>query len=204
MGIVLGIGAGLLLDSILFVMVDVFAVLASFTSGLLLTVPVVIGIMVGRRVALNRWLPEVPWAVIAVVAVVGWPLCIYAPVRIRTSNLQWIASKEAPIYPNADKVETYVGGYGGTKEGSYARIVLRTSAAREDIEQFYDGEMIRRGWKRGRSFWGRDWFRKRGRSMSIYIWEPHQTKAPPSWWSEAWKGFTRVEITFSCFCVLPN
>ena len=202
-GIVLGIAAGLLISSTLIIWMG-RAIPSLFFRGygnMGFIGAVIFGIIVGIIVGYTSLLPEVPWKVIVLVAVVGWPLGFFAPVGVRILQLHLLTSQEIPIYPDGEKLETRVTPIGVMERGPSITLVFRTRANAEEIAQFYQDKLSRREWKadrtgpqlvqvtrEGRRLSSLYEFKKHGRSqdghMFITIREPDSEK------------FSRVEVSY--------
>jgi len=206
-GIVLGIAAGLLISSTLIIWMG-RAIPSLFLQGygnMGLIGAVIFGIIVGIIEGYTSLLPEVPWKVIVLVAVVGWPLGFFTPVGVRILHLHLLTSQEIPIYPGGEKLETRVTPIGVMEVGPSIHLVFRTRANAEEIAQFYQDKLSGRGWKahrtiphmvevtrEGRRLSSTYQFEKHGRSqdghMFIIIREPDSEK------------FRRVEVTYRLWC----
>lgn len=93
-------------------------------------------------------LSDVPWIVIAFVAILGWPLCNYIPVGIRISHLRFITTQEVPLCPGTKKTRILVQPVAIDAQGYYRiSLVMKTPAERKNIVPFYQLELRRRGWK---------------------------------------------------------
>lgn len=202
-GIVLGIATGLLICSTLIILMGraIPSLFLGAYGNLGLIGAVIFGIIVGIIVGYTSLLPEVPWKVIVLVAIVGWSLGFFTPVGVRMLHLHLLTSQEIPIYPDGEKLETRVTPIGVMERGPSIKLVFRTRANAEEIAQFYEDKLSRREWKaartvphmvevtrEGRRLSSTYEFEKHGRSqdghMFIIIWEPDSEK------------FRRVEVTY--------
>ena len=112
---------------------------------------------------------------------------------IRTLHLQWIGSREIPLFPGAEKVDSYVRPF-PAEGGLSIRFTLRTAAEVEEVVQFYESELIKRGWKKGprnlrsHHFGGTPhWFEKSGSRMSIHLSDRSLRYR---------EGYNQVEVTY--------
>ena len=170
LGVVLGIGVGLLLDSVLVVLGGIGTVwLTLLTFGLLMIGPIVLGGHLGSVLEKRGLLRHVRSWVIVLVAFVIWPVCVYAPVGLRTFQLRSLLL-EIPVYPNFSRLEKTVSLFGTDGGPPYAMVSLRTRDDETKILQFYRTELTRRGWKELQGIEGSlSWFEQLGRMTSISI-----------------------------------
>lgn len=182
-GIVLGIATALLFNSMLLLWRGGSIVyFFTFWFVVIFIVPVFIVTKIVTFMSRKGWLPKAPWAVIAFVAIVGWPFCDYAPVTLRILHLRSIANQEIPLYPDAVKEGTFVQPIANETTGcQYVTVVLKTSAGQKEIVRFYQEELSRLGWDLSNEtvpFSDNTpyWFVKNERHISVNVAVPRQVK----------------------------
>jgi hypothetical protein len=190
-GVVLGIVVALLLDSILLEMnlhllllrsplgILGLPILLVLAVGVLIGL-VMVGIAVGFWAAEKQWVPPVAWWVTVLVAVIG-SLSVWGPVAIRILHLYLIVPGEIPVYPAAEGVQTVVRPLALLGPAN-VEVTFRTKASYQEIVQFYQDELIRRGWKDGPTF----------SKMHFSCGTPHWFQKT-SYWFQTHRGFMWVK-----------
>lgn len=170
LGVVLGSGVGLLLDSVLVVLGGLGTVwLTVLTFGLLMIGPLVLGGHLGSVLDKRLLLRPIRSWVFVLVALVIWPVCVYVPVGLRTLQLRSLLL-EIPVYPNFSRLEKAVSLFGTDGGPPYAVLSFETPDAEAKIIRFYRTELTRRGWAELRGFEGSlRWFEQSGRLTWISI-----------------------------------
>ncbi|MCF6155562.1 MAG: hypothetical protein E3K36_09985 [Candidatus Brocadia sp.] len=147
--IVLGIAVAIFLNSLLLIwMGNVVIKYFHLWFFILFVIPIFCVTKGVLWIFRRELLSDVPWIVIAFIAILGWPLCNYVPVGIRISQLRFLTKQEIPLYPDTKRTRILVQPVAMDAHGYYrVSLVMKTPADREDIVPFYQRELRRRGWK---------------------------------------------------------
>lgn len=142
-GIAVGIAAVLLIDTVWLLAIPGWGGL-----WIIWTAPLhfIIGAVAGILLAWRRWMYKTAWWVTALFVILVWPLCIAAPIKIRSLQFSWIAAHVIPTYPGAERTQMTKKLYGGDNPPR-VRIELRSYAPSQKIIRYYQEELVRRGWK---------------------------------------------------------
>lgn len=146
-GVTLGLGAGLVVLSLMFTthtLEMAFAVGGSF--GLLLIAPLALGAWIGKRLADKGYFRRIRWQGIALVLLLGWPAAIIVPPVFRVLHAHQL-EHGLPIYPNSQVTNRSFEPFDSDNGPASVSVELRTSAARNDILGFYRTELVRQHWK---------------------------------------------------------
>lgn len=176
LGVILGVGLGLLVDSVLVLMLRYLIVYyIVFSLGLIVILPIVKGIKLGIRFVRNRSPRELSWPALLLLACALWPTVIALPFGLRLVQLRLIAPAVVPAYPRAERVSVRVRL--GDLENSFDSVhfVFSTEADSTDVVDFFRDRLVGHNWVEegtsptGQSIHGtRHTFRQRsGRSIRI-------------------------------------
>lgn len=129
LGIVLGVGLGLLIESVLVLLLRAPIVyFVVFSLGLILVLPIVWGVNIGIRF-MRRWSPpELGWPAVPLLAVILWPTAIGLPFGARILELRLGAPSMVPAYPGAERPSLRVSL--GDNESSSDRVHFVFSPSR--------------------------------------------------------------------------
>ncbi len=150
-GVVLGVAAGLLVDSILSVFSGAFLLIVLMTFLIAALVPIALGIMVGIRVVKGSSLKRAGWPVIVLVALLAWPAAVYAPIAIQEYRLNSLMS-EIPVYPGMQELKRTVNPYAAPEGNPSVSVTFvpateEDTMSEEDVESFYRDVMRQKGWE---------------------------------------------------------
>lgn len=146
-GMVLGVGAGLLVDSALILWGGVSTLwLAILTLGILLIAPLVLCARAGIAAARRGWVRATGRARSILIAAVLWPACLVLPILLDGLAMRAKYS-EIPIYPRSTEMRRRVSIFGTDGGPPFVELSFRTQADEKNVQSFYRGEFVRRGWK---------------------------------------------------------
>lgn len=172
-GAVIGVGIGLLVDSVLLVPTSVYFLMAIWPVIL----PPVLGMGIGALLGWKGWMPCFSWPVSLLRGIALWVLCVWIPVKIRAWQFNSLAYREIPAYPGAKLIRSYIQPY-MADGGSDVHLEFCFGANTNEVLRFYQNEFVRRGWiefpkKSAGNIEPYDWypFSKRSRYLSLYICE---------------------------------
>ena len=106
-GAVIGVGIGLLVDSVLLVPTSVYFLMAIWPVIL----PPVLGMGIGALLGWKGWMPCFSWPVSLLRGIALWVLCVWIPVKIRAWQFNSLAYREIPAYPGAKLIRSYIQPY---------------------------------------------------------------------------------------------
>jgi hypothetical protein len=147
LGFVLGIAAGVLVDSAIFVTAGYSLVWFLIpTLGAPVVVAPWIGAALGVGAARRGRLPELRREAIVLIAVIALPLCVFGPFFAAKWYLNLNCLRDSPVYPGARLVQREIVTI--PNEGNGACVIQRyaTAANPEEIRTFYRNELSQRGW----------------------------------------------------------
>jgi len=178
LGAILGLGLGLLALSVLALFMRGWVViLAMFSFGLIVVVPVYFGIAAGLMLV-ERWKPpELSWPKLLTVAVLLWPTALFLPFGVQYLRLGVIAQLEIPLYPLAKHERTSVEWGDGENHGDRVHLYFVTDSSPTDIVHFYRDQLLERSWEEG--------------PVHFIEWERFGT---PYWFNKARTGIVHIKI----------
>lgn len=199
LGVVVGIAAGLLLGSIL-------SLATRPLLFLLYPILAMLGGCLGAHAARKGWGPVVRMRVVVLVALVAWPISVYAPFGLQEAGLQAIARRAIPLVPAAERAEIivkkkYRGFALAARVDPYVQVRFRTRALPVEITHFYREKLAAGGWEETSFELLPSGFRVAAttRSASIIVvtgvgdeWEYLR----PSWWEDEWRSHNWVQINY--------
>lgn len=148
LGIILGIAAGLLVDALLVLQYRLpILYFVVFSLGLVVILPLAVGIVLGLLFARSDLSRDLPWPVLILLAVVLWPAVVAAPFGARMLQMRTIARADIPVYPGAELGGTSAELGDGENTGDRVRLTFHAAADSSSILTFYRDELARRGWE---------------------------------------------------------
>lgn len=158
-GLALGIGAGLLPLSLMYVLSRAMLVQITFISlGVVPLGSLGLGAWVGRCLATGGHFRGIGWRGTALVVLLGWPASTCLPPGIRVMHARRLA-ESLPIYPSAQVANRGFEPFDSENGPAFVSVEFRTTAASYDVVSFYRSEMAKRHWKETpvAPVSGRDW-----------------------------------------------
>ena len=108
-GIVLGVGLGLFLLSVLTLILRVTIIyFVVFSAGFILILPIFYGVKAGLRFVEQRVQKEPSWPTVVLVAIILWPTAIFLPFGAQYLRLYKTVASEIPVYPLAQDARKVV------------------------------------------------------------------------------------------------
>ncbi len=147
LGIVLGVGGGLFVDTLLVLLAGpalIYFVVLSV--GLVVIAPPVAGAVLGVRWARARRRSAPGWWAIIALALLAWPAAVALPVGARALQLSLAAAATVPVYPGARRLGREVHVVGDSAIGPNVRLVYLVPAPAADIIAFYRRSLGETGW----------------------------------------------------------
>ncbi|MBN2178765.1 MAG: hypothetical protein JW743_05000 [Deltaproteobacteria bacterium] len=161
-GIVVGLSAGLLVDSCLVVLAYPLII---FIFPILL-IPPIVGIVFGLRLANAGMVPQWPWSVLVLTGIFSMTLATLTPYALSVVELRW-QGHDIPVLPNALLLETHTGPLGSSMAGPSITKIMDTGNSGVDVVSFYWNELKRNSWMEVSIREDGAWFTKMGRHIFI-------------------------------------
>lgn len=147
---VVGITPALLFEASLLLLFRVTLIyLIVFSVGAIVIGPLWVGINLGRGLARKRWMPELSWPAILIVAAVLWPTATGLPFCARIIQLRLLAQAAIPTYPDAHSEDIAVELGDNENRGDRVRLSFSARADPPEILEFYERELGVSGWAHG-------------------------------------------------------
>lgn len=178
LGAMLGLAAGVLVDSCLLVLAHLLLI---FIVPVLF-LPPIFGILSGLGWARVGLMPRWPWSAIVLAGVFCMAFAALSPYVASVAELRW-QGRAIPVPPNATLLETRTGPFGSSMAGPSVTKVIEVGSDAEAVLQFYRERLEASGWKEMGAGEERARFTKAGNHMFVTA-----SKNP---------GRTRVEVTYN-------
>jgi len=178
LGVILGLGLALLALSVLALFIRVWAIfLVMFTFGLIVVVPMYIGIKAGLKLV-EVWKPrQLGWPKLLVTAILLWPTAVCLPFGFQLFRLSVITPLEIPVYPLAEHERTSVEWGDAANHGDRVHLFFVTDSNSSDIVQFYRDQLLEMSWEEG--------------PAHFIEWERFGT---PYWFNKARTGIVHIKM----------
>lgn len=142
LGVLLGLAAGLLVDSCLVVVAYLLLILV---FPLLIVSPLV-GIVSGLSLARAGLLPRLPWLLIVPIGVTALSLAILTPYELSVLELRW-QGRAIPTLPDSTLLVTRTGPLGSSMAGPSVTKIFDTGIKAGEVVPFYRAQLVANGWK---------------------------------------------------------
>jgi hypothetical protein len=131
-GAAIGVGVGLLVDSVLLVPTSIYFLMAVWP----VIVPPMLGLAVGALLGWVGWMPAVSWRVSLFGSIVLWALCVWIPAKTRAWQFDSLAHREIPAFTGARLAKSYIEPY-MADGGSEVYLAFCVRANTNEVLKFY-------------------------------------------------------------------
>ena len=164
LGVILGVCAGVLVDSCLIVL---FSLLLIFMAPILF-IPPAAGVVLGLQTARAGRLPSWGWPKMIFAGGVLLILAVVVPYFAAAGELRW-QGRQIPVPPDSSAVQVRTGPLGSSMAGPSVTRIFETKADEEAVLSYYSGQLTRDGWQLLGDLENGSWFVRSGRHMFVRI-----------------------------------
>jgi hypothetical protein len=164
LGLILGLSAGILVDSCLIVLLSFLII---FLSPILLAPPV-FGILWGLRSAREGRLPAWNWSKIILTGGIFLILAVLIPYFVAAGELRWHGT-QIPQPPDSIMVEVRTGPFGSSMAGPSVTKIMETKASEATVLSYYWTELGKDGWQLFSELENGNWFVRSGRHIFVRL-----------------------------------
>lgn len=141
LGVFLGVAVGLFIDSIILLKFGGWMLVFIFP----LILPVLLSALFFGFLGWKGVLFKPPQAVLFLIVVVVWPLCLMGPIFVSRADLISEAGAQIPPYPGAEKISTRVVAIAGDGK-PHIDIAYSARAPYPAVVDYYLSELPAKGW----------------------------------------------------------
>lgn len=164
LGVILGLCAGIFVDSCLIVL---FSLLLIFMAPILF-IPPAAGVVLGLQTARAGRLPSWGWPRMVLAGGFLLVLAVLVPYLAAAGELRW-QGRQIPVPPDSYAVQVRAGPLGSSMAGPSVTRVFEVKADEEAVLSYYSRQLGQDGWQMFSSLENGSWFVRSGRHMFVRV-----------------------------------